>query len=166
MNFIMLGKVGLKPDKILQMLREDRNSLAIPQKISNCVAPLFLSTRFVLLLKNSNEELLDEFLTTAICTSKNKSDVRNISSKRNNDYVTETSNKIVACPPSPSIMWNIKSGKLANKENYPVLNEFKIPVSNDQTINQLLCELIKLKSEKLTALRILILQNGMDSMYV
>ena len=23
-NFIMLGKVGLKPDKILQMLREDR----------------------------------------------------------------------------------------------------------------------------------------------
>ena len=29
-NFIMLGKVGLKPDKILQMLREDRNSLAIP----------------------------------------------------------------------------------------------------------------------------------------
>ena len=68
--------------------------------------------------------------------------------KKNNDYVMEKSNEIIACPPLPSIMWNIKSGKLANKENYPVLNELKIPVSNDQTINQLLCKLIKLKSEK------------------
>ena len=64
--------------------------------------------------------------------------MRNTRKKKNNDYVMEKSNEIIACPPSPSIMWNIKSGKLANKEIYPVLNEFKIPVSNDQTINQLL----------------------------
>ena len=120
------------------MLREDRNSLAIPRKISNRIVTSFLSTRLVLLLKNSNKELLDEFLTTAICSLANKLDAINTGSKRNNDYVTETSNEIVACPPSPSIMWNIKSGKLGNKEIYLALNEFKIPASIDKTINQLL----------------------------
>ena len=65
-------------------------------------------------------------------------------------------------------MWNIKSGELANKENYPVLNEFKIPVSNDQTINQLLCKLIKLKSEKSNGITNFNIteKNSTDSMYL
>ena len=111
------------------MLREDSNSLAIPQKISNCVATSFLSTRLVLLLKNSNEEILDEFLTTVICSSTNKLDVRNTRKKKNNDYVMEKSNEIIACPSSLSIMWNIKSGELANKEIYHYVSN-KLFVNN------------------------------------
>ena len=80
------------------------------------------------LLKNSNKELLDEFLT-AICSSTNKLDVRNTRKKKNNDYVTEKSNEVIACSPSPSIMWNVKSGELANKEIYHYVSN-KLFVNN------------------------------------
>jgi len=146
MLLIKVGIIHLKPTKIISMMKKDRNSLCIPSQISNRRASSFLSKTFMILLKNSSTGLMDDLLFTSITKRRNKLNALNCQNEKGDgdlQHDIESSNYVC-----DDASWNINAGKQADKDLYPVLHRFKITISNKQTIDQLLNELIKIKPER------------------
>ena len=174
--FIRLGTIGLNPSKILTMVRNDRTSLSTPRKISNRVATAFLSTQLVSILKDRGSGVFDLFLTTAIYSFGNKLDGR---TKRNNLNTNSTtlSNELngrtltgtdESMTDETAMDWHLRMGTRACKNTYPVLHKFNIPTDNEQTLNEILCEVLKLKAKKLSGVLMFDVKerNGNDAHYI
>lgn len=54
----------------------------------------------------------------------------------------------IASVDPPPLNWNCKTGQIPNNTEYPLLNVFRIPTDNIQTMNGILNEIIKILSHK------------------
>ena len=66
------------------------------------------------------------------------------------------------------INWHLKKGERACRKTFLVLHKFNIPTDNDQTLNEILCEVLKLKSKKSSGLIHFNLKerNGNNAQYI